>query len=134
MMDKWSHLGAHSTADSVVAVFSLEIPDIPFHATERLRALIPSTARPIDPADHVQAASFLLWRYMCGADLAAIWIRRLALLSSSDVTRGVRAPSDERRLQQGMRHISILLEQYAISDEDKDMAIVLKGIVSLLSD
>uniref|UniRef100_K3WLV5 RNase H type-1 domain-containing protein n=1 Tax=Globisporangium ultimum (strain ATCC 200006 / CBS 805.95 / DAOM BR144) TaxID=431595 RepID=K3WLV5_GLOUD len=33
-----------------------------------------------------------------------------------------------------MRHISILLEQYAISDEDKDLAVVLKGLVSLLSD
>jgi hypothetical protein len=104
------HNSDHNASGSFCGCLRLEIPDILFHATERLRALILFTTRPIDQRDHVQAASSLLWRYMCGANLAAIWTRRLALLSSSDVTRGIRAPSDERRLQQGMCHISVLLE------------------------
>jgi ribonuclease HI len=121
------------TDDPAVAIFSLTIPNAPTHAWDQIQAVLPENDVRADLQDYIFPMSSLLWRYMCGATLAAIWRQRNQLLNDGATSIPAQQAISDAYISKGMTNLRLLMESNVRTDDDVLASTVLRGFVSILN-
>lgn len=133
MLAQWERLGLFLTDRFAIAIFSLTIPNAPMHAWNQIQDVLLEKDVRADLQDHIFPMASLLWRYMCGANLAAIWRQRNQLLNDGGTSITAQQAISDAYISKGMVNLQLLMESNARTDEDVMASTVLRGLVNILT-